>query len=711
MPLVISRSVTTLEELLLLNNESFIHSAYQTILGRAPDKEGMQYYIKRLKADVSKIEILAQLRISKEGISRPLNIAGLNEAVKRHKQLKTPLLGSLLRLAGVKQLFAGTTNLDFHKIETNNSQNYIDLLNNYGIREGDMPQQLDLEIIRRNNPYEHFDSIYDAVTKIVVQSPAQKISIFDNNELNAKLYVKLGLNQEALSNKEPAIELYKLSLLFKNTPQAHEHLGNFALKEEKYCQAILHYEIALGLKNRSIWVYLNLAHAQAAINQYDLSVCTIYDCMKQFPRSEILFSKLDNYIHEYWTFEEQKLDGLASSQNIDELILEYERITAFISDYYLKIFTINSLEPVNNCLNSKKVLIVGLAQNVLPQCFRYRMEQKIEQLQFAGYQAESVLWSDYDSTMNLINFYDLIIFYRVPAFPEVLKLISYARSLGKITFYELDDLLCESFSVPAIDTYGGQISIATYTNLIKDIGYHRSAASKCDYAIASTLPLLERLAPLTTTQLGFLHRNGLDKYNVCSHHAEIHKGYLNLFYGSGTLAHNSDFIVEALPAISHILKEYSHVKLTVVGNLELPATFLQTFKAQVIQVPLIRNIEAYWTYLAASDINLAVLHDDTLAGCKSELKWFEAATFAIPSIVSKTRNYLDVIKHGEDGFVVSGEHEWYDSLRQLIENPELRQLIGKNAQTRVVEEYSVSALAKNIDRLMQQAVANHSKSN
>lgn len=701
---VSSNAIATLEELLVLPNEKFIEKAYLTILGRAPDKEGLVYYRERLKANVSKVEILAQLRNSKEGKSRKLNIAGLNDAVRRYKQFRTPLLGPLLRLAGVKQISIRPSAV---KSAVKDSGDWQGLLNEFDLGADDLPAPLNLEIIRKQNPNEYFASIYDALACVLVKSPAQKVSLCNTAELNAKTYVSIALRQEARGSKTSASELYKLSLLFQGTSAAHEHLGNFAVEAGNYHEAISHYSIALRLNGKSIWIYLNLAHAQSMVGLHESAVRTIADALAFFPRAQSPLSKLDEHIAKYWSAEDSRLTAIASSQDRQTLIDEYEKITGFISDQYFRVFGGHAGQPLRVALNAKKVLVVGLEQQVLPQCFRYRMEQKLEQLKFAGYEAESILWSDYGKVFELINFYDLVVFYRVPAFPEILKLISYARSLGKITFYELDDLIFETLSIPPIESYGGQVSVDTYINLTKDIGYHRSAATKCDYAIASTLPLVERIAPLSLTGTGFLHRNGLDRYNVYAEPEGISKGYLNLFYGSATLAHNSDFIEEALPAISKILTEHQDVKLTLVGNLELPTHFLARFASQVVRVPLVRDIEAYWTYLAASDINLAVLHDDVLAGCKSELKWFEAATFSIPSVVSRTRNYLDVIEEGRDGFVVSGEYQWYSALKKLVQSPELRRSVGHRARARVMKEYSIAAMSENLGRIMSDAIKAH----
>ncbi|NJL09824.1 MAG: hypothetical protein HC908_05390 [Calothrix sp. SM1_7_51] len=68
-----------------------------------------------------------------------------------------------------------------------------------------------------------------------------------------------------------------------------------------------------------------------------------------------------------------------------------------------------------------KVLLV--VEESIPQCFRYRVQQKLEQLQYLEYEVSWMSWHDADQTRNLLHFYHIIIFYRVPALPEVLKII------------------------------------------------------------------------------------------------------------------------------------------------------------------------------------------------------------------------------------------------------------------------------------------------
>lgn len=99
-----SAASSTLEDLLSYHDERFIRTAYHTILNRSPDAEGMSYYLNRIRSGISKVEILAQLRLGMEGRGRQIHLVGLDDAIRRHNQLKTPILGAIYRLLGMTSI-------------------------------------------------------------------------------------------------------------------------------------------------------------------------------------------------------------------------------------------------------------------------------------------------------------------------------------------------------------------------------------------------------------------------------------------------------------------------------------------------------------------------------------------------------------------------------------------------------------------------------
>jgi hypothetical protein len=87
----------TLDELLGQDGQAFIHCAYQTLLGRDHDAEGLNYYLARLRTGIPKIQILAQLRRSDEGKAHAANLPRLDAAIRRYYWTQKAIIGWLLR--------------------------------------------------------------------------------------------------------------------------------------------------------------------------------------------------------------------------------------------------------------------------------------------------------------------------------------------------------------------------------------------------------------------------------------------------------------------------------------------------------------------------------------------------------------------------------------------------------------------------------------
>ena len=335
-----------------------------------------------------------------------------------------------------------------------------------------------------------------------------------------------------------------------------------------------------------------------------------------------------------------------------------------------------------------------LANEDLRQCTHYRVEQKQEQFAQAGIELRR------HSSNQIAHFVaDLpgaraAIFYRVAATPDVIRAILTARRMGMPTYYEIDDLLFESASYPApYQTYQAHLSPTDYNGLRFGVPLFRFALSLCDNAIASTPALLEHMAPLTRKGRGLVVRNGLDSRNdaVVEAARRLDLGRrerVRIFYGSGTLAHNADFVELTVPALSRLMAERNNVDLVLVGNVVFPEAFSQ-YEHRILRMPAITDIADYWAILSRCDINIAPLHPDPAADCKSEIKWLEAAALRVPSVVSGTATYRDVISQGTDGLIAEDSESWYESLIALIGDADLRKRIGEAAQTKALTRYSL----------------------
>jgi len=505
-------------------------------------------------------------------------------------------------------------------------------------------------------------------------------------------------------NRYAARTLLKICMVFERRAEFIELLGNTYLDEGDYQTAAYHYEEALHMEDMgSKWVYINLANCKKQLAYPREAIEILLKGKEINPEFNILDRRLDEFVQDYWLKQQGALD-LLSIQNCREILIErVKEATSFIYQTYLTAYGAgNNPEKIGSC-DLNRILIVGDFH--ITQCVRYRIEQKIEQLEAAGKEVTAISWTDLAKEQNALVFHDVVIFYRVPAEPSVLKAMAQVNATGKLSFYEIDDLLFDPTYPPPIESYGGYLDLNTYIQIMKGMALFNSATLYCRFGIASTKLLAEKLEAMVFGGQCFLHRNGIDSLNEFKKQDHSSKTTIDIFYGSATMAHNSDFLDLALPAITRILDEYANACLVVAGYLKLPPQFLLRYKDRVKQIPPVKNVKSYWSLLERADINLAVLEDNDINGCKSELKWFEAACLGIPSVVSSTSVYRDVIRHGEDGLIAASVEDWYQNLKILINDPQRRLEIAENAQLRVQSEYSIEALSDSISALLEQALA------
>lgn len=149
---------TTLAELLARHDQAFVIDAYKTLLGRNPDPEGMQYYLGRVRAGISKIKILAQLRISAEGKAYAANFPALDVAIRQYKLSHLPILGVLYRQ------FGGTGALNAIERQLAALENQVAVIDERATQRFDQLEQNMATLQRLTNL--HAQSLMDAIAAV-----------------------------------------------------------------------------------------------------------------------------------------------------------------------------------------------------------------------------------------------------------------------------------------------------------------------------------------------------------------------------------------------------------------------------------------------------------------------------------------------------------------------------------------------------------------
>jgi glycosyltransferase involved in cell wall biosynthesis len=140
------------------------------------------------------------------------------------------------------------------------------------------------------------------------------------------------------------------------------------------------------------------------------------------------------------------------------------------------------------------------------------------------------------------------------------------------------------------------------------------------------------------------------------------------------------YLSELIAPLSALGKECA-VKLVVVGG----------------KAPAIQNVDVIeygWhehtelDMINSFDIGVMPLPNDDWARGKCAFKLIQYMACGVPVIASPVGANVDLV-NAECGLLASTSLEWFNALRQLRDQPEKRNLIGKAGRLRVVENYSL----------------------
>jgi glycosyltransferase involved in cell wall biosynthesis len=257
------------------------------------------------------------------------------------------------------------------------------------------------------------------------------------------------------------------------------------------------------------------------------------------------------------------------------------------------------------------------------------------------------------------------------------EIITQARAQEKLVVYEIDDLLPE---LPAEhpDFYH---YLTARTDIIR-------AMVEADAVVGSTPALCDYVSSFNPNV--WLFPNYLnDQLWTIKQPSEFDHPPLVIGYMGGH-SHASDLEM-VIPSLERILKRYGKdIQLRFWGT-NPPGDLLDWHNVEWLDPGLVdyREFALYFTGQEC-DIFLAPLRENLFNQCKSHLKFLEYSALGIPGVYSNITPYMNIVKHGENGFLASSLDEWEEYLGQLIEDQDLRYHMGLNALSTVRSSWLLS---------------------
>lgn len=385
----------------------------------------------------------------------------------------------------------------------------------------------------------------------------------------------------------------------------------------------------------------------------------------------IKYTAFSNYNNDKFAWQ-----GLLRETEIPELI-EYIRTE---TDYPIEIIE-QIMEDVKNKKVKEHILIIDGVENAIPQLTKYRVQNKMEQLESLGYDVWSINLSSFQ--MGYAEHASHIIIYRAPIDNKLVELIHLARKYNKVILYDIDDLVIDTRYTNQL-TYVKELSTLDKQNYDNGVISYGEMLKLCDGVITSTQKMQSEL--YNYKNLVLLNRNLANMKLVELSQATM-KNYdefdekVKIGYFSGSITHNENFeLVKG--AIIKLLEKYDNLELHLVGHLDLPSD-LKPFNNRIKIHPFVA-----WQKLpeliSDVDINLAPLVTSIFNEAKSEIKWIEAALVKVPTVASDIGAFKEMIIDNETGILVSDD-EWYVKLESLIQSKDMRKEIAGKAYKYVLE--------------------------
>jgi glycosyltransferase involved in cell wall biosynthesis len=340
----------------------------------------------------------------------------------------------------------------------------------------------------------------------------------------------------------------------------------------------------------------------------------------------------------------------------------------------------------------------------------YRMEMACNLLQEKGFQAESVYYDTLEylnltaeiptilgkpKLINLLD-YDVIIFQLV-WHPFFLHFMDRLKTYNKKLVMEIDD---DYFAIPASnpawitfhpkikvkqDANGERVGIKYKTQVNTKLITLRNACRKVDMLQVSTPELAEIYKPLNKNIVILENMIENELYDAIP--KRQNKKPVIGWYGTGTHEDDLRIVLGCFP-------QQEKFTLLLAGWGEVSDVLFKGYK----------NLEVYGRfpmedlpkYVKKCDIGIVPLVGCRFNDGKSDLKGMEFGAGEIPVIASDVAPYRRWIRHNENGLLVKRNKTkfWIRYLKQLIEDKDLRERLGKEAKKDAIKR----DISNNIDK-------------
>lgn len=335
---------------------------------------------------------------------------------------------------------------------------------------------------------------------------------------------------------------------------------------------------------------------------------------------------------------------------------------------------------------------------------RYRSHHAAEALRFQGFKT-AVTTQDNPFLSRSVERFSAFVFHRTAWTPFVANFCGILKDRKKTIIFDTDDLVFDALLFKQTAAYKAMNTLER-RQYERGIGMEFLESPFVDAVTTSTSFLVDKLRPFGKPVFLVPNRLSEEDVKMAEEILQLREENRNrklkagnsgivLGYFSGSTGHDRDFATIA-NVICDILRAHKEVRLFLAGPLTIPET-LESYGDRLVRVPYVARAE-HFKNLARVDVNIAPLEiGDPFCEAKSELKFFEAGLFGVPTVAAATEVFCEVVKDGIDGFVAKDEYEWREKLERLILDADFRIRMGEKARETALKKYTTRVSGNNTE--------------
>lgn len=215
--------------------------------------------------------------------------------------------------------------------------------------------------------------------------------------------------------------------------------------------------------------------------------------------------------------------------------------------------------------------------------------------------------------------------------------------------------------------------------------------------------------PFITTTNDYLKNIILDKTYKTKDKVTVFPNYINLsLYNHrpafrnenhirllhfGSTSHFIDLQTKSFEdAIDRLFKTYPNVSLKCIGAFipQWKMRWGMRIESGYGDSDIYRWIKnKYPSVMDEADIMVVPLAENPYTRSKSHIKWLEMSAAKKPGVWQNIRQYAEVIDPGKTGLLAMNASEWFESIKRLIDDVDLRQKMGEAAFNEVEKHWQM----------------------